>query len=74
MVDSPYAVDDHERLLNHAVNITHERGRYTTSTTIEFHQKSDQTSITPAKLRRELFAEMLMIDPTTKMITNDGKV
>ena len=74
MVDNPYAADDHKRLLNHAVNITHERGRYTTSTTIEFHQKSDQTSITPAKLRRELFAEMLMIDPTTKMIANDGKV
>ena len=74
MVDNPYAADNRERLLNHAVNITYERDRYTTPITLEFRQKSDQTSITPAKLHRELFAEMLMIDPTTKMITNDGKV
>ena len=75
MVDNPYAAEDNrERLLNHAVNITYERDRYTTPITLEFRQKSDQTSITPAKLHRGLFAEMLMIDPTTKMITNDGKV
>ena len=41
---------------------------------MEFRQKSDQTSITPAKLHRELFAEMIIIDPATKMITNDVKV
>ena len=48
MVDNPYAADDHERLLNHAVNITYERDRCTTPITIKFRQKSDQTSITPA--------------------------
>ena len=74
MVDNPYAATNCERLLNHAVNITYERDRYTAPITIEFRQKSDQTSITLAKLHRELFTEMLMIDPTTKMITNDGRV
>ena len=48
MVDNPYAADNRERLLNHAVNITYERDRYTAPITIEFRQKSDQTSITPA--------------------------
>ena len=38
-------VDNRERLLNHAVNITYERDRYTTPITIEFCQKSDQTCI-----------------------------
>ena len=75
MVDNPHAAaDNRERLLNHAVNITYKRDIYTTPITLEFLQKSDQTSITPAKIHREVFAEMLMIDPTTKMITNDGKV
>ena len=74
MVDNPYTADNRERLLNHAVNITYERDRYTTQITLEFRQKSDQTSITPFKLHRELFVDMLMIDPTTKMINNDGKV
>ena len=63
-----------DRLLNHAVNITYKHDRYNTPITLEFRKKSDQTSITLAKLHRGLFAEMLMIDPTTKMITNDGKV
>ena len=73
-VDNSYTVDNRERLLNHAVNITFECDRFTTSITIAFRQKSDQISITLAKLQRELFAEILMIYPTTKMITNDGKV
>ena len=74
IVKNPYAADNREYLLNHAVNIIYERDRYTTPIIIEFRQKSDHTSITPAKLHRELFTEMLMIDPITKMITNDGKV
>ena len=74
MVDNAYAANNREHILNHSVNITYERDRYTTPITIEFRQKSNQTSNTPAKLHRELFAEMLMIEPTTKMITNDGKV
>ena len=74
MVDNPYTADNRERLLNHVVNITYERDRYTTQITLESRQKSDQTSITPFKLHQELFVDMLMIDPTTKMITNDGKV
>ena len=74
IADNPYAANNRKRLLNHAVNITYERDRYTTPIPIEFRQKSDQISITPAKLHQELFAYILMIDPTTKMITNDGKV
>ena len=74
MVDNPYGADNCERLLNHAVNITYERDIYTTPITLAFRQKSDQTSITPAKLHRELCVEMLIINPTTKLITNDGKV
>ena len=45
MVDNPYAANNCQRLLNHAANITYERDRYTTPITIEFYQKSDQTSI-----------------------------
>ena len=41
MVDNPYAANNRERLLNHAVNITYERDRYTTPITLEFRQKSD---------------------------------
>ena len=74
MVDNSYTVDNRERLLNHVLNITFERDRYTTSITIEFRQKSDQISITLAKLQRELFAEILILYPTIKMIRNDGKV
>ena len=74
MVDNPYAADNLKRLLNHVVNTTYERDRYTTPIPLELRQKSDQTSITWAKLHRELFVEMIMLDPIAKMIINDGKV
>ena len=75
MVDNPYnGADTRERLLNNAINIKFERDRYTTPITIEFRQKQDKGSINPAKLHRDLFAEMLLIDTTTKMISNNGTI
>ena len=73
MADNPYHGEDtRERLLNNAVNIKFERDRYTTPITIEFRQQKDNGSINPAKLHRALFAEMLLIDSTTKVISNNG--
>ena len=36
IADNPYAANNRKRLLNHAVNITYERDRYTTPIPIEF--------------------------------------
>ena len=75
MVDNPYnGADTRERLLNNAINIKFERDRYTTPITIEFRQKQDKGSINPAKLHRDLFAEILLIDTTTKIISNNGTI
>ena len=73
MVDNPYKGEDtRERLLNNVINIKFERDRYTTPITIEFRQQKDNGSINPAKLHRDLFTEMLLIDTTAKMISNNG--
>ena len=61
-------------MINNCINITFNRKRHTTPSTIEFCQKRDQDSIIPAKLHRDLFAEMLLTDPTTKMINTDWNV
>ena len=62
------------RMINNGVNITYGRDRYTTPITIEFYQKCDQHSIIFAKLHRDVYAKMLLVDPVTKIITNEGKV
>ena len=73
MIDNPYHVEDtRERLLNNKINIKFERDRYTTPITIEFRQQQDKRFINPAKLHRDLFAKTLLIDVTTKMISNNG--
>ena len=75
MVDNPYNVEDiRERLLNNVISIKFERDRYTTPITIEFCQQQDKESINPAKLNRDLFAEILLIDATTKIISNNGTI
>ena len=75
MVDNPYnGTDTRKRLLNNVINIKFECDRYTTPITIEFRQKQDKGYINPAKLHRDLFAEMLLIDTTTKMISNNGTI
>ena len=62
MVDNPYNVEDiRERLLNNVISIKFERDRYTTPITIEFFQQQEKESINPAKLNRDLFAEILLI-------------
>ena len=62
------------RMINNGVNIMYGRDRYSTPITIEFHQKCDQHSIIFAKLHRDVYAKMLLVDPIIKMITNEGKV
>ena len=47
---------------------------YTTLTIIEFSQKGNQGYIIPTKIHRNIYTVILLIDPTTKMINNDGKV
>ena len=47
---------------------------YTTLTIIEFSQKGNQDYIIPTKIHRDIYTVILLIDPTTKMINNDGKV
>ena len=75
MVDNPYNVEDtRECLFNNEINIKFKRDRYTTHITMEFHQQQDKGSIDPAKLRRDLFAEMILIDATTKMFSNNGTI
>ena len=75
MVDNPYnSADTRERLLDNAINIKFDRNRYTASITIEFRQQQDKGSINPAKLHSDLFAEMLLIDTTTNMISNNGTI
>ena len=74
MIDNPYNEEDkRERILNHAINIKFERNRYTTPIIIEFRQKKDHNTITPAKLHRDIFAETLIINSIVKKIKNDGK-
>ena len=75
MVDNLYNGEDtRECLLNNAINIKFERDRYTTPITIEFRQQQDKKSIDPAKLHSDLFAEMMLINATTKMISNNGTI
>ena len=75
MVDNPYnGADTIERLLNNTINIKFERDRYTKPITIEFRQQQDKGSINLAKLHRDLFAEMLLIDTTAKMISKNGTI
>ena len=38
-----------------------------------FGKRKDQNAMTPAKVHCDLFAEMLFIGPTAKMIINDWK-
>ena len=61
-----------ERLFNNSINIKFERDRYTIPITIKFRQQKDNGSINAAKIHRDVFAEMLLIDSTTKIITNNG--
>ena len=61
-------------MINNGVNITFDRNMHTTPITIQFRQKRDQYSIIPAKLHRNVYAKMLLINPTTNIINNDGKV
>ena len=73
MVDNSYnAETTRESLLNNTINIKFERNRYTTPITIEFRQQKDKGFVNPAKLHRDVFAEMLLIDSTTKIIINNG--
>ena len=73
MVDnSNNAETTRERLLNNTINSKIERDRYTTPITIEFRQQKDKGFVNPAKLHRDVFAELLLIDSTTKMIINNG--
>lgn len=51
-----------------------ERDKYTTPITIKFRRQKDKGSTNPAKFHRDLFAEILLIDPTTKIISNNGKI
>ena len=74
MIDNPYNKEDkREHILNQTINIKFERNRYTTPIAIEFRQKKDLNTITLAKLHRDIFTEILIIDSTAKMITNYGK-
>ena len=75
MIDNSYNVEDtRESLLNNTINITFECDRYTTPITIEFRQQKDKGFINPMKLHRDLFAEMLLIESTTKTISNNGEI
>ena len=75
MVDNPYnAEDTRESLLKNAINIKFERDICTTPITNEFRQQKDKGSVNPAKLHRDLFAELFLIDPTTKMISKNGEI
>ena len=70
MVDNPYNGGNiRKRLLNNVITIKFEHDRYTTPVTIEFRQQQDKGSIDPAKIHRDLFAEILLINTTTKMIS-----
>lgn len=60
-----------EHLPSYAINIKSERNMYTTLITIEFRQQKEKESLNPAQLHRDVFTEILLIDPTTKIVTNN---
>ena len=57
-------------MINSSINTMFDR--YTTSNTIEFRQKRDKDCIIPAKLHHDVYPDILLIDPTTKLLTTIG--
>ena len=75
MVDNSYNVEDtRDHLLNNFINITFDREKYTAPITIKARQQKNKGPNNPAILQRDLFAKILLIDLTTKMISNNGEI
>ena len=59
-----------ERIIENFMNIKFEEDRYTTPITMEFRIKNQDHTVNPFYFYREIFMEIRIIDPTTKLISN----
>lgn len=59
-----------ERIIENLMNFKFEKNRYTTPITMEFRIKKQDHTVNPFYCYREIFMEIRIIDPTTKLISN----
>ena len=59
-----------ERIIENFMNIKFEENRYTTPITMEFRIKNQDHTVNPFYFYCEIFMEIRIINPTTKLISN----